>query len=48
LFNLPTSAILSQAMQVLGRIFSIHAVWGDQSNSVSAKLAIQVVGVIVP
>jgi len=33
-------------MQVLGRIFSIHAVWGDQFNSVSAKLAIQFVGVI--
>jgi len=45
-FNLPTSAIPSQATQVLGRIFSIHAVRGDQFNSVSAKLAIQFVGVI--
>ena len=45
-FNLPTSAIPSQATRVLGRIFSIHAVWGDQFNSVSAKLAIQFVGVI--
>jgi hypothetical protein len=45
-FNPPTSAIPSQATQVLGRICSIHAVWGDQFNSVSAKLAIQFVGVI--
>jgi hypothetical protein len=45
-FNLPTSAIPSQATQVLGRIFSFHAVWGDQFNPVSAKLAIQFVGVI--
>ena len=29
-----------------GSYFSIHAVWGDQFNSVSAKLAIQFVGVI--
>jgi hypothetical protein len=28
------------------RIFSVHAVWGDQFNSVSTKLAIQFVGVI--
>jgi hypothetical protein len=45
-FNFPTSAIPSQATQVLGRIFSIHAVLGDQFNSLSAKLAIQFVGVI--
>lgn len=45
-FNLPTSAIPSQARQILGRILSIHAVWGDPFNSVSAKLAIQLVGVI--
>jgi hypothetical protein len=44
--NTYRQAIPSQATQVLGRIFSIHAVWGDQFNSVSAKLAIQFVGVI--
>jgi hypothetical protein len=32
--------------QVLGRVFSVHAVWGDQFNSVLARLAIQFVRVI--
>jgi len=44
-FNLPTSAIPSQTAQVLDRVFRFFAVYGDRFNFVSAKLAIQFVGV---
>jgi hypothetical protein len=45
-FNFQTSAIPSRATHVLGHVFSIHAVWGDQFDSAFAKLTVQFVGVI--